>query len=245
MITKLQLQSIINKYYLSGAIESVKWEIKDDKLKIRFMTPSKDTLGELIYNDFKMVDGEIAIFDTSQLNKLVSITSGTLLLDVNRQGNVATRLNIQDSQFNLTYALADTMLIGKVATVSEPEFYAVKVELNSEAIAALIKAKSALPDSDHIILNTSTTLDGDPTLEFIIGEDSNYSNKITYSVAAYIDKEISIPFNANIFKEILSANKDIEKGTLSITFDGLMKLTFENEAKTLITNYFMVRKAEQ
>ena len=44
MINKLQLQSIISKYYLN-VNESVKWETKDNKLKIDFMSPTKDVIG--------------------------------------------------------------------------------------------------------------------------------------------------------------------------------------------------------
>ena len=36
MISKLDLQSIINKYYLSGLNETVKWDIKDKNLNIKF-----------------------------------------------------------------------------------------------------------------------------------------------------------------------------------------------------------------
>ena len=31
MINKLELQSVINKYYLNGLIEAVKWDIKSNR----------------------------------------------------------------------------------------------------------------------------------------------------------------------------------------------------------------------
>ena len=46
MINKLQLQSIINKYYL-GVNEAVKWEIENNELGINFMTPTKDVIGSV------------------------------------------------------------------------------------------------------------------------------------------------------------------------------------------------------
>jgi hypothetical protein len=36
MINKADLVSIISKYYLNGLIESVKWEIEDQNLTIKF-----------------------------------------------------------------------------------------------------------------------------------------------------------------------------------------------------------------
>ena len=121
MINKLQLQNIISKYYLNGLVESVKWVIKDKKLNIRFMSPTRDMLGELEFEELNLGNNELAIFNTSQLNKLISITSGVLLLDITKNNSISTKLNIADAQFNLMYALADVMLINKVSKVEEPK----------------------------------------------------------------------------------------------------------------------------
>jgi hypothetical protein len=244
MIHKFTLQNIISKYYLNGLIEAVKWEIKDNELIIRFMSPTKDMLGTVKYNDFKVVDTELAIFNTTQLIKLIGITSGDLGIDIVKQNKTALRLNIADSQFNLTYALADTLLINKVAKVEEPSQYSAELKLTSEHIVALIKAKSALAETDHVSITTTTDLNGDKGLEFTIGDEGNFSNKITYFIPAEVIKDFNIPFGANVFKEILSANKD-NTGTLKISSEGLMKIDFENEDKSLISNYFLVRKQEQ
>jgi hypothetical protein len=243
MIHKLTLQSVISKYYLNGLVEAVKWTVKDEILNIRFMSPSKDMLGELEYKTIGLTNIELAIFNTSQLNKLIGITAGTLLLDINKQGNIATRLNIQDSQYNLTYALADTLLIGKVAKVEEPESYVVEANLNNEQITALIKAKSALPDTTHIVISNNTDFNEDTVLEFILGDQGDFSNKITYAVPTPIESSFNLPFDANTFKEILSANTDAEFGKLCLSRDGLMKIDFKYEDSLKVT-YFMVRKQE-
>jgi hypothetical protein len=36
MIPKFELQAVINKYYLNGMNEAVKWDIKDKNLNIKF-----------------------------------------------------------------------------------------------------------------------------------------------------------------------------------------------------------------
>ena len=66
MIHKLTLQSVISKYYLNGLVEAVKWTVKDEILNIRFMSPSKDMLGELEYKTIGLTNIELAIFNTSQ-----------------------------------------------------------------------------------------------------------------------------------------------------------------------------------
>ncbi len=243
MIHKLTLQNIISKYYLNGMIEAVKWSIKDETLDIKFMLPTRDMIGELKFKELKIHDTELAIFNTTQLNKLIGITQGTLLLNIIKHNSIANRLNIQDNQYDLTYALADTLLIGKVGKVDEPQTYNVEASLNNEQISALIKAKSALPDTNHIIVNSNMNFNGDNVLEFILGDDGEYSNKITYSVPSTVNSAVSLPFDAEVLKEILSANKTAESGTLSIFSEGLMKLHF-NYDDVLEVTYFVVRKQE-
>ena len=90
MINKLQLQSIIDKYYL-GLNESVKWVIKDNNLSIDFMTPTKDVIGKVTYNNFDMEDGSISIYDTKKLQNLISICSGDLLLEFEKNNAVLSK----------------------------------------------------------------------------------------------------------------------------------------------------------
>ena len=80
MIPKLDLQSIINKYYLNGLNETVKWEIKDKTLTIKFTSPTREMIGEVSCDNFKLEDSAIGISNTTQLLKLIGITSSELLL---------------------------------------------------------------------------------------------------------------------------------------------------------------------
>jgi hypothetical protein len=150
MINKSSLQSIISKYYLGGINESTKWEIKNGILTIKFMSPSQDMLGKITYTDFPLEDIILVIFNTSQLNKLISVTSGGLILSVVKTNKIATRLEVADAQFNVTYALADTMMVNKVADVEEPSSYGVEINLDQENIMALIsKLKSAIANDSY------------------------------------------------------------------------------------------------
>ena len=121
MINKQKLQSVINKYYLN-VNEAVKWVIEDNTLSIDFMSPTKDIIGKLTCNEFELEDSTLAIYDTKKLNSLVSICNGDLLLELEKTNKIFTKLKISDLNFNLTYALSDALLIGKVGTVNMPEF---------------------------------------------------------------------------------------------------------------------------
>tara|TARA_R110002153_G_scaffold117150_1_gene261137 strand:- start:1167 stop:1901 length:735 start_codon:yes stop_codon:yes gene_type:complete len=241
MINKLKLQSVINKYYL-GLNESVKWEISNNSLNIDFMTPTKDVIGNVTCDDFELEDSKLAIYDTKKLQNLISICSGDLLLEFEKTNAIYTKLNISDMNFNLSYALSDPLLINKVGNVNEAE-WVVELDLTTEDITNIIKAKSALAQIDNMLITTTTNLDGENVIEIVFGDESGHNNKITYQISGDIKETgINLPFNSDTFKTILYANKDMEGGKLLLSNMGLMKLSFDFEG--ISTTYYMVRRAE-
>lgn len=241
MIHKSILQSVISKYYLGGVIETAKLDIKDETLQIKFVSPNKDMIGSLEHSKFPMSDCVLPIFNTTQLLKLLSITNNNISLLTEKKQKVFTKLHISDTNFNLSYALADEFLLPKVGEVNEPKDYEIKIPLNVENIDSLIKAKNALPGVDFMTIKSDISLENKkPTIEFTFGDDNEHSNKITYNITGEVNSDrISLPFNSEIFKEILVANKDMGGGVISISEKGLMVMEFEkNEIKT---KYFLVR----
>ncbi len=241
MINKLQLQSIINKYYL-GVNEAVKWVIEDNQLAISFMTPTKDVIGTVACKSFQLENSSLAIYDTKKLNSLISICNGDLLLELEKNNAIYTKLKISDLNFNLNYALSDPLLIGKVGEVTIPD-WVVELDLTQEDVDNLIKAKSALAGIDNMLITTTTNLDNEDVVEFVFGDESGHNNKITYQIKGKItENDIKLPFNSDIFKTILHANKDMGGGKLSLSSMGLIQMDFELE--NISSRYFIVRKAE-
>ena len=243
MINKILLQSILNKYHL-GINQSVKWVIKDKTLEINFMTPTKDVIGKVSCSNFNLEDSELAIYDTKKLSNLLAICQGDLLLELERSHKIFTKLHISDTNFNLTYALSDPLLMLKIGTVNIPE-WVVGIDLSREDISNLIKAKSALSDIDNMLFTTSQNIDGEDICEFVFGDEAGHNNKITYQIKGTIkETNLKISFNSEIFKTILQVNKDVEVAQLSMSSMGLMKLEFQEIESGIVSEYFMVRKAE-
>lgn len=242
MIAKSLLSSIISKYYL-GTNESVKWVVNDNNLEINFISPSKDVIGRVICENFQLDNTVLPIYDTKKLNNLVSICQGDVLIEVEKINTVATKLNLSDMHFNLTYALSDMLLIPKVGSVNEPNEWEVEIDLSNEDVSQLIRAKSALSDVDNMVFKTTTDLDGNLVCEIVFGDGHGHSNKITYQLMGNVKEGgISVPFDSNMFKTILSANKDMESGTLKLAKGGLLQLRFNTDE--ISSEYFMIRKAE-
>ena len=241
MINKLTIQSIINKYYL-GVNEAVKWVVEDNELGINFMTPTKDVIGSVSCKNFQLENSKLAIYDTKKLSSLINICNGDLLLELEKNNAIYTKLKISDLNFNLNYALSDPLLIGKVGEVTIPD-WVVELDLTSEDIDNIIRAKSALSQIDNMLVTTTTNLDGEDVVEFVFGDESGHNNKITYQIKGDIkEKDIKLTFNSDTFKTILHANKDMEGGKMYLSSMGLIQLDFELDV--ISSRYFMVRKAE-
>jgi hypothetical protein len=241
MVNKLVLQSVINKYYL-GENESVKWKIKDKTLTIDFMSVNKEVIGNITHTNFDVEDSELAIFDTKKFLNLLGITQGDLIFNLEKHRNICTKMHFADSSFNLTYALADPLLIAKVGSVTEPQWDAV-LPLEKEHVDNLVKAKNALSGVSTMMVSIDKDLNGDDMCVFTFGDEQGHNNKITYQMYGKIKTEkIEIPFNSDMFRNILKENKDLEDGCIWISYQGLMKLEFKSE--DTISTYYVVRKEE-
>ena len=232
LIEKVLLSSALNKYYLAGECESVSWSVDNNVLNVDFKPKTTaGVVGNLRVPNFPLTNCELGVFETSKLLKLLNVTQNQLQLHVEGNKGVFTKLYIADSSFNLEYNLSDIILISKVPTVSLPSSPFVNAELEMTDMDNLIKAKNAL-ENKKVIIKSSKSIDGDDVLEFIFGEDSAYSNRLTFTlenVKFESDNQIELPFNSEIFSRILQVNKDMEKFNIIVYQEGLLKLEFWSE----------------
>jgi len=242
MIEKLDLVSIISKYYLNGMIEAVRWEIEDGTIKIRFNAPTKEMIGEVEFKGMPLEDSTIAVMNTTQLNKLIAITNGYLNLEYSKLNKLITKLIISDNQYTLDYSLADLMIVPSAGQLNfEPNFTETAF-IDNESINAIVKAKQALADTDTVIIKKNPDADGEPRLEMCFGGNIEYSNKVSFYLpeVEISDSDYVEHYNSNLIKEIMYCNKDMASGKMGLDLDGIMKLEFENE--NLKSTYYLVAK---
>ena len=249
MIAKNTLQSIISKYYLGGKVESVKWVVEDGNLSIDFMSPTKDMIGKLVAKDFPIAtEGTLAIFNTSQLNRLLNVLSGDLMLDAEKTKAVLTKLNIQDAKASINYSLADPLMIQKVGEVNEDVEWQVNATLENEDFHTFVRAASAIQGNEIVTLNPTEDIVGTPVLQFTFGERMEFSNKVEFHINAEFGENVrqdnKIPFSSEMLKEIFNANKTSDECHLSFVDDGLLRLIFTSQDEGIDTTYFVVRKAD-
>lgn len=237
MVNKNTLQSFISKYYLNGNFNRVKWRIKDNTLTVYAGSSGKAAMSKL--KNFQFEDCELGIYDTHKLSRLLAICNGELIFQAEKTHKVFTKLNIADSNFDLNYSLADIFVIPATNYYPNIEEPSAIFELEKEAIDALIKAKTALSEQSGLLIKTATNLDGEKICEMIFGDIENFSNKVTYTLNGIINEEFEFPLNSDSLKDIFSANKDADRGTLKISSDGMIQLNFFSDE--IDSEYFILR----
>ena len=238
MINKKVISDIVSKYSLGNSIERVKWAITDEKLIIHFINDSKNLVGYVDYREeIGLKQGDYGIFNTSQLIKCLNILDGDILVDA-----TSSKLNLADTSYDIKFNLADPAVIPNVPDVSNnSDEWSVVFEANDEFITRFVKSKDALSELEVFTVETRDGFNGEE-LVFTVG--TNITNTIEFTVDAVIRESIdSIPFDSNLFKEILKANRLYEKGEIHIHKNGLIwaLFSFDNNTKT---EYYLVRKQE-
>ena len=239
MINKKVLSDIISKYSLGGNVEKVKWNINDQGgIAVRFINDSKNLVGSVIYNpDFGLKKGDYGIFNTSQLIKCLNILDGDILVDA-----TTSKLNMADTNYDIKFNLADPAVIPNVPDVSsDSDEWSVVFEANDEFITRFVKSKDALSELDTFTVETREGFNGEE-LVFTVG--TNITNTIEFTVDATINESFeAVPFDSNLMKEILKANRDYHSGEIRINKKGLLDAHFHC-GDDLYTGYYLVRKQE-
>ena len=238
MISKKVISDIVSKYSLGNNIEKVKWVITDEKFIIHFINDSKNLVGYVDYRKkIGLKKGDYGIFNTSQLIKCLNILDGDILVDA-----TTSKLNMADTNYDIKFNLADPAVIPNVPDVSNnSDEWSVTFDVNDEFITRFVKSKDALSELETFTIETREGFTGEE-LVFTVG--TNITNTIEFTVESTINESFgAIPFNSNLMKEILKANKDYHTGEIRINKKGLLDAHF-NCGDDLYTGYYLVRKQE-
>ena len=243
-MNKQTLISAIDKYYLNGTVEAVKWVVKDKVATIDFITPMKNLVGKVVSPNFDLEDSEVGIYNTSQFYKLVKIMNDTVVLKLNKsERGTPLELTLVDNQYDLNYYLSDLNLIETVPAINEPADYDADLDIDSDFISKFTSAKKALGDVKQFTTKSEVN-DGIMELLISIGEGNGYANKIKFKTKCEALFGLSeTPFPADVMMEVLKANEDATEGKLRISQEGLMKISFKEDG--IESTYYLVRLSNQ
>ena len=238
MINKKVISDIVSKYSLGNNIEKVKWVITDDKFHINFINDSKNLVGYVEYRkDIGLKPGDYGIFNTSQLIKCLNILDGDILVDA-----TTSKLNMADTNYDIKFNLADPAVIPNVPSIDDSDEWSVSFSVSDEFITRFVKSKDALSELDTFTVETRDGFNGEE-LVFTVG--TNITNTIEFTVEnATINESFeAVPFDSNLLKEILKANRTYHSGEIRINKKGLLDAHLHH-GDDLYTGYYLVRKQE-
>jgi hypothetical protein len=220
---KYKLTRFIDKYHLGGNVNAVVINSKGDTLSTRFITGNKALLGELEMNSWSFQDVELGVYDTEQLSRLLDVLDDDVTLNLTQSGDKAIALQISDQYSKNNFMLSDKSVINQPPALKGIPEFQLKIKVDTNFIQRFISGKSALPDTD-----TFTVITNDDGVKLVIGYSSINTNRVTIPVETETYEDIeNVSFNANLFKDVLVANKECESATLEVSEKGLSKINFK------------------
>ena len=236
-MNKITLDTFIQKYNLGGNVNSVKWISDGTTLSTKFISGDKSLLGNVELTNQTLPVFEVGVYDTPLLSKMLGTLSDSIDLELIKAPSDEEQpvaFHLSDSVISADYVLAALGVIPDVPEMkSLPEFDTL-ISLDSQFINSFIKAKGALGDVEHFTVEPK-----DGGVGFTIGYSDMNSNRITLKAqSGAVSITDPITFNANLFKEVLSANKECSKAELQISTNGLAHVEFKVD--DFVAKYWLV-----
>lgn len=218
---KSKLVKFINKYYLGGNVNSVAINSDGNGLSTRFVSGDKSLLGEVKLNNYSITQADFGVYQTDALLKMLSVLDNDVSVDLVKAEEKAISLDAKDSGAKVRYMLSDLSVINTPPQLKQIPEFELLLNVDKTFISKFISGKGALPDVESF-----TIVSGDKP-EVVIGYSSIATNRIAVPVENQTDNTIdNISFNANLFKDVLEANKECESAVLEVSSEGLARITF-------------------
>ena len=130
--------------------------------------------------------------------------------------------NDTNGPISVDYVLSDLSVIADPPNLKHIPDFGTKIKLDTNFINTFIKGKGALSDVDTFAIVNENGC------EVVIGYSSTNTNRVNIPVeSSSCDINTPIIFNANLFKEVLVANRECSSAVLEVSTEGLAKVNFK------------------
>jgi ribosome maturation factor RimP len=172
---------------------------------------------------WKFDEADLGVYNTEQLVKLLSVLSENISMNLTKAGDKAVSLKISDTKSDVNYMLSDLSVISSPPNLKSIPDFEVKIKVDKTFMNKFIAGKGALADTDNF-----TVITGDDGVKVVIGYAEINTNRVTLPVETEsYDKIENVSFNANLFRDVLVANKECESATLEVSSGGLARINFK------------------
>ena len=166
---------------------------------------------------------DLGVYNTEQLVKLLSVLSDNISMNLTKAGDKAVSLKISDTKSDVNYMLSDLSVISSPPNLKSIPDFEVKIKVDKSFMSKFIAGKGALTDTDNF-----TVITDEEGVKIVIGYAEINTNRVTLPVETEsYDKIENVSFNANLFRDVLVANKECESATLEVSSQGLARINFK------------------
>jgi hypothetical protein len=146
-MNKQKLIRFINKYYLSGTVNSVILNSKGGKLSTKFVSGDKTLLGELEMDKWPFEDAEVGVYSTDQFLKLLGVLDEDINVSISKAGDKAISLRVTDSSSAVNYMLSDISIIPVTPDMKRIPEFELKINMTPQVMKKFIDGKGALAET--------------------------------------------------------------------------------------------------
>jgi hypothetical protein len=231
-VNKSLFEQFISKYNLSGTIEQVEWVASGNGLYTRGTPESRAVIAFVTARKIEIDPGTYNVYNTNQLKSLLGCLGDEFELTVKLHQNQPKEFVLKDSGSKVTFSLADPQAMPlKPSPVNLPP-PDVQMTLDGKFYKAFAKAKSAIGTGTFGIKS-----DGQ-TCEIILSDFSN--NSVTFTLDTTKNAVLKqVHFSADSMYDILSVNKENEKGVLEVTGKGIAHITYQSDE--FLSEYYLLQ----
>jgi hypothetical protein len=224
---KQVLMGFVNRFYLGGQTQSAPVVSTKDTLSCSFINSAKSCVGDIVLSKNGFGDYEMGLYEIQDMIKLVNVLDGEIDIEAKEAGDVVSQLVLtqKQSKTKVNYGLARLDVVSKKPELTNIPEFTLEMKLDKKFVSSFISGKSALTE-----VSTFAILSDGKEAKVVIGYSSTtQSNKVTIPVECNKMESFdeAVLFDADTFKEILTANKDCESATLHVSAAGLAKVNFK------------------
>ena len=244
---KSLLEMFIQKYALSGAINSVNLDSTDGVLSVSGTTQDMQAMAFVKSDKLPLPSGNYSIYDTSQLRSLLGVfdQSDDINVNVETSQDVPIALTIDDVPFHtkVKFVLSDPQVIPDAPRVASLPDCNLTIPFDEKFMSRFVKATSALSEVDTFTIVTGTQQADGYTSNYdtklVIGYTDMNTTRISLEVESSGDLQEKLTFSAKYLKDIFLANKEAQSGSIEVSDRGILSTKFNNGG--FISEYYLLK----
>lgn len=234
----VKLQDFIKKYNLAGALDDVKWTVKDGDISAVGISEDASLVGYVSMVGVDLPDGVYGVCESRTLLKAFGMVGPSIESKYIKRpsSKVPVAVIFDDGNIEVTYALHELNTLSKMPEKDDiPKEWEIEVTLDKDTVSNFIKAVNSL-NSDAFTLVYSSGV-----LKMVVGHSTSNSNRISFPVEATVGVQTMKPisFSAESLKQIVLANGDVDDLVLCVNERGIAKV--EVSADDFSAEYYLVQ----